>query len=182
MGNNHTEKERWKDIRLNEYTKTRYQVSNKGRIRNKKTGHIFKPSLRRRGDYPAVGLQIGDGAQKTLSVHRIVAVEFLPNPENLPEVNHKDQNKENPKLDNLEWCSRKYNINYGDCIERIVAGQMDHPPEFLCLENGKIYRNQCQAARELGLFQENINMVLNGKRNHTGGYHFVWLYKLETDS
>ena len=41
MGNNHTEKERWKDIRLNEYTKTRYQVSNKGRIRNKKTGHIL---------------------------------------------------------------------------------------------------------------------------------------------
>lgn len=181
MGNNHTEKERWKDIRLNEYTKARYQVSNKGRIRNKKTGHIFTPTLRKRGDYPAVGLQIGAGEQKTLSVHRIVAIEFLPNPTNLPEINHKDQNKLNPDLDNLEWCSRYYNLHYGDCIDRIIAGRMDHPPEFLCLENGKIYKNQCQAARELGLNQGKINMVLNGKRNHTGGYHFVWLYKLKTE-
>ena len=48
-------------------------------------------------------------------------------------------------------------------------------------ENGKIYKNQCQAARELGLDPKNINKVLNGKRNHTGGYHFVWLYKLEAE-
>ena len=181
MSKNCTEKEIWKDVKYNEYTKTRYQVSNHGRIRNKKTGHIFTSTLRRKGDYPAVGLQIGDGAQKTLSVHRIVAIEFLPNPTNLPEINHKDQNKLNPGLDNLEWCDRKYNVNYGDCIDRIIAGRMDHPPEFLCVENGKIYRNQCQAARELGVFQENINMVLSGKRNHTGGYHFVWLYKLEAE-
>ena len=182
MNNNCTEKEIWKDIKLTEYATARYAVSNLGRVKNKRTGNIFRPHPRnRKMKYPAVSLQIEPGVQKTFFVHRLVAVEFLPNPENLPEVNHKDQNKQNPRLDNLEWCSRKYNINYGDCIERIVAGQMDHPPEFLCLENGKIYRNQCQAARELGVFQENINMVLNGKRNHTGGYHFVWLYKLEAE-
>ena len=181
MSKNCTEKEIWKDIKFNKYTKARYQVSNKGRIRNKKTGHIFKPSLRRRGDYPAVCLQVGSGEQKTLSVHRVVAIEFLPNPTNLPEVNHRDQNKENPEVSNLEWCSRSYNLHYGDCIDRIVTSQLDHPPEFLCIENGKIYKNQCQAARELGVFQENINMVLNGKRNHTGGYHFVWLYKMKTE-
>lgn len=98
MSKNYKEKEIWKDVKYNEYTETRYQVSNYGRIKNKRTGHIFTPTLRKRGDYPAVGLQIGAGEQKILSVHRIVAIEFLPNPENLPEVNHKDQNKENPRL------------------------------------------------------------------------------------
>ena len=181
MSKNYKEKEVWKDVKYNEYTETRYQVSNKGRIRNKKTGHIFTPTLRKRGDYPAVCLQVGSGEQKTLSVHRVVAIEFLPNPTNLPEVNHRDQNKENPEVSNLEWCSRSYNLHYGDCIDRIVTSQLDHPPEFLCIENGKIYKNQCQAARELGLDPKNINKVLNGKRNHTGGYHFVWLYKLEVE-
>ena len=179
MNNNCIEKEIWKDIKLTEYATARYAVSNLGRVKNKRTGNIFKPHPRnRKMKYPAVSLQIAAGVQKTFCVHRLVATEFLPNPKNLPEVNHKDQNKENPRLNNLEWCSRRYNVNYGDCIDRIVAGQMDHSPEFLCIENGQIYKNQCQAARELGLRSEKINLVLNGKRNHTKGYHFVWLYKL----
>lgn len=170
----------WEDIKITNYTAERYQVSNMGCVRNKKTGHIFKGCPRsRKIKYSSVSLQIAAGVQKNYFIHRLVAETFLNNPNNLPEVNHKDQDKSNPRLDNLEWCSRSYNLHYGNCIERIISGQMKHPPEFLCVENGKIYNNQSQAARELGLFPESVNMVLNGKRKHTRGFHFVWLYIID---
>jgi hypothetical protein len=51
-------------------------------------------------------------------LHRVIAITFIPNPNNLPEINHKDENKENCSIDNLEWCDRKYNVNYGTRTER----------------------------------------------------------------
>lgn len=63
-------------------------------------------------------------------------------------------------------------------MDRIITAQMDHSPEFICLETGMIYRNQSQAARELGIKTSNLNLVLNGKRKTTGGLHFKWLYKI----
>ena len=52
-------------------------------------------------------------------VHRLVAMTYLPNPDNLPEVNHKDENPSNPHVSNLEWCTREYNINYGTALQRM---------------------------------------------------------------
>lgn len=54
-----------------------------------------------------------DGKKKGIMVHRAVALAYLPNPDNLPEVNHKDEDKTNNSVDNLEWCTREYNLNYG---------------------------------------------------------------------
>ena len=85
-----------------------YQVSNHGRVRNKKTGKILKPYKTNRG-YHTVGFWL-DGKKKRLSVHRLVAQAFLPNPQKLPEVNHINGCKTDNHLCNLEWVSCSANI------------------------------------------------------------------------
>ena len=117
----------WKDIVvtkngiLYDYT-GKYQVSNKGRIKSLLNSH---------GDYrekilsPGIGssgyLQIRlckNNERKTFSIHRLVATMFIPNPDKLPIVNHKDENRLNNNVDNLEWCTEKYNRNYGTATQR----------------------------------------------------------------
>lgn len=106
-----------------------YKVSNTGLVRSVdryiKTGksyglHLLKGEFLKQKNsrgYLRVGLRNGD-EQKFFSIHRLVAQVFLPNTDNLPEVNHKDENKANNWVTNLEWCTRQYNINYGTGIER----------------------------------------------------------------
>ena len=100
----------------------KYQVSNFGQILSlnyRKTGkaELLKPGKTKDG-YPIVILY-KDGKKKTFTIHRLVAETFLPNPNNLLEVNHKDEDKTNNSVDNLEWCTREYNINYGTHNERM---------------------------------------------------------------
>lgn len=85
-----------------------YYVSNLGQVKNKH-GRILKPAIR--NGYCRVYLK-----DKWYPVHRLVAMAFIPNPDGLPEVNHKDFNKFNNCVDNLEWCTRKYNTRYGNFI------------------------------------------------------------------
>jgi hypothetical protein len=95
-----------------------YEVSNKeGRIRSVKTGKILKPGKDKCG-YSHVTL-CKDGKTSRFQVHRLVATAFIPNPDNLPVVNHKDENPSNNCVDNLEWCTVKYNVNYGTCKQRM---------------------------------------------------------------
>lgn len=125
--------EEWRDI--NGY-EGMYQVSNYGRVRSlaRKTGNqygkntrILKQKKQKLG-YMSVGLY-KDGKQKYYLIHRLVAQAFIPNPNNYPQVNHKDENKENNfvwvnedgtvnlEKSNLEWCSAQYNSNYGSHIK-----------------------------------------------------------------
>lgn len=168
------EMEIYKDIHYNEYTKDRYKVSTQGTVINKKTNRILIPFIR--SGYPTVLLPIGNGKARHFPLHKLVASAFLPNPCNYPQINHKDQNKLNPCVENLEWCTCKYNINYGDAIYRRTSNMMSHAPEVVCLETGKIYQNQSQAAQELRLDQGNMSRTLSGKGKSVGGYHFSWLY------
>ena len=107
-------KEIWKDIVGFEGI---YEISNLGRIRRLKTGRILS-TRRSDGWYITVTLY-KDKKRYGKSLHRLVAETFVPNPYNLPEGNHIDEDKINNRADNLEFCDRKYNVNYGTIKDRI---------------------------------------------------------------
>ena len=91
-----------------------YEVSSFGKVRNKNTGRILKQACSE-GGYKHVGLFSSNKIRKTPAVHRLVALSFLENPENKPHVNHKDKNRSNNHLDNLEWCTALEN-NLHKCL------------------------------------------------------------------
>ena len=87
-----------------------YIISDEGIIKNIVTDRIINPWLNNNG-YRYVTLNL-EGTRKNYRVHRLVAEKFIPNPNNLPQVNHKDGNKQNNKIDNLEWCDSSYNVQH----------------------------------------------------------------------
>ena len=175
--------EEWRDIR------DRYQVSNYGRIRNSTTGRILKP---RGTKYLQVALY-KDGVAKNYKVHYLVAKAFIPNPDNLPQVNHKDENKTNnfvwvnpdgsidPDKSNLEWCEAEYNANYGTRNKRIsetmTNGKLSKPVLQFSLSGEfiKEYPSVMEAYRQTGTYDSSISQCCNGKRQSAGGY--IWQYK-----
>ena len=118
-----SEQEIWKDVVGYEEF---YKVSNKGNVRSvarkdsigrKCGGRVLKPLNHRHG-YLQVDMY-KNGKVKRKYIHRLVAEAFNPNPKGFLEINHKDENKSNNELSNLEWCTREYNVNYGTLIERL---------------------------------------------------------------
>ena len=103
----------WRDI---EGYEGLYQVSNEGRIKSLKRHHVRNDRILKQSKdkdkYKRVDLR-KDNVSATKRVNRLVAKAFIPNPNNYPVVNHKDENKENNSVDNLEWCSISYNNDYG---------------------------------------------------------------------
>lgn len=155
----------WKNI---EGFESIYQVSTLGRVKNVRTNRILSESLHRDG-YLKVNLY--KNSRITVLIHRLVATAFIPNPNNLPQVNHKDENKANNTIENLEWCDAKYNINYGSRNRRLAKSQSK---EVICLETGVTYPSATEIQRLLGFGQGNISQCCHGKRKTCGGYH--WRY------
>lgn len=104
-----------------------YEVSNLGRIKSLIDNHgnsrekIVKPIKNTHG-YFTVNLS-KDKKQRSVRLHRLIALTFIENPNNFPYINHKDENKTNNRVENLEWCTPKYNVNYGTCREKISNSQ-----------------------------------------------------------
>ena len=98
-------KEIWKNSIVENYA-----ISNLGRIKNLKTNHIIIPDKEEKG-YCRLSIKI-NGKKKHFAVHRLVAIAFIPNPNNLPQVDHIDNNKTNNRVDNLRWCSNKENAQW----------------------------------------------------------------------
>lgn len=164
-------KEIYKDIKGYE---GKYQVSNLGNVKslhynNTNREKVMKPSVRK--GYLSVDL----GYRNPRLVHRLVAEAFLENPNNLPCVNHKDENKRNNCVDNLEWCSNKYNLNYGTCRERRgeklrkPINQYDLDGNFI-----KTWNSGTEINKKLGFSHGNICGCCRGKQKTA--YGFKWRY------
>ena len=149
-----------------------YQITSCGKVWSYKNKKFLKPRKIRDG-YLQVGL-CKDGKREFYYIHRLVAEAYLPNPDNLPQVNHKDENKENNALQNLEWCTQKYNMNYGS---RTQKSAKNRSKPVYCEELNKTFDGASAAARELNLYQSNITQCCKGKLKTAGGYH--WRYQEE---
>lgn len=175
-----------------------YEVSDFGSVRSLfRYKKQLKPSKQSNG-YLSVDL-FKEKRRKHCLIHRLVAMAFIPNPENLPQINHKDENRTNNTVENLEWCSAKYNMNYG------VGGKTRHSkidyskPCFAenARKNGakrskpvlqlsidgtplKRYCSAREAHRQTGLHQSHILDCCNGKQRKTVG-GFMWRFDERND-
>ena len=165
----------WKDVVGYEGL---YQVSSYGNVRNKE--RQLSPQKRQHG---YLGIQLyGKGGNKrgfkTFSVHRLVAEAFIPNPNNYPEVNHIDENKANNRVENLEWVTRKQNMNCGTLVEKRKGRESKRAKPILQIDrNGEIvaeFRCASEAGKQLGIDYRNIQNSLY-KGHLSNGY--LWRFK-----
>lgn len=156
-------KEIWKDIAGYEGL---YQVSNLGNVKSKRK--ILKPID---GEYKKVGLS-KNGIQNTLYIHRLVANAFLENSNNYTHINHKDENKHNNNVNNLEWCTNKYNINYGNAQKKKGKQQVRYKVAQIN-DNGdiiKIWNSSREVAETLGLNIRTIRKSCSCNLKNCGFY------------
>ena len=146
-----------------------YAATEDGQIWSHYKNRVLKTRTRADG-YVDVGLT-KDGVKKTLLVHRLVAQTYIPNPLNLPAVNHLDENKSNNSISNLCWTTEEQNNNYGTRNQR--AGKNIRKSVY-CIELDKVFESVSIAAEEFGLSQGNLSSHLRGNQKSFGGYH--WRY------
>lgn len=191
------EGEEWRDIQGFEGL---YQVSNLGRVKSldrvvyKKDGttQIYKERILKQSnlwnEYLVVNLS-RNGKPIMHRIHRLVAEAFLPNPNNYPIINHKDENKTNNSVDNLEWCSYSYNLNYGTARERGLQANKENgiydrlkelrskavnQIDIFSNEIIKQWKSMREVERELGFSNSAISKCCKGKKKTYKG--FIWKY------
>lgn len=176
-----------------------YEVSNTGRVRSLdrydsrncfRKGKVLSPVKSNIG-YLLVSLCC-NGKYKGFTVHRLVAQAFIPNPDNLPEINHKDEDKTNNSVENLEWCDRKYNNNYGSRKDKVRDTKIKNGywtglsrKESLkkyYQENRDSYREYYEKNKEKKreYYEENREKIRENQkkwRENNKDYHKKWLEK-----
>ena len=171
-----------------------YMVFPDGKIWSNKSNKYLKYSHTKKG-YASVEL-FNENGSKRLLVHRLVAKAFIPNPFNYPQINHIDENPSNNNVDNLEWCTAKYNMNYNDAPKRraalidytkpvfkenaIINGKKVSRPTLQFDKNGnfiKRYESAKMASVETGVDHRHIVSCCNNRKyRHTAG-GYVWKYE-----
>ena len=171
----------WKDIPNYEGL---YQASNYGRIKSlsriinhKSTGKVISKEkiLKSHTNYGYKNVLLSKNNEKKYKkIHRLVAETFIPNPNNLPYINHTNENRSDNRVENLEWCDSKYNNNYGN-----------HPNSrkkyIKCIETGEIFLSARKAAEAYHTSHSCIARVCNGERKTTLGKHWEWIEENDTN-
>ncbi|AIS73894.1 HNH endonuclease [Lactobacillus phage Ldl1] len=170
------------------------EVSNLGRIRTKDRiitrkdgkkysagGQVLNQQIKKNG-YMQVCVRV-NGKKVYLLTHRMVAICFIPNPNDYPEVNHKDNDRTNNVVSNLEWCTHEYNIAYKErygVSAREATKVLRHHVFAINLKTGKVLRfeSQNEAARQLGVSRSSIYAVINGEQYVAGNY---WVTEDESE-
>ena len=149
-----------------------YQISNKGRVKSlyKASERILRPGINGSG-YMFVCLYKNHIIQQP-RIHRLVAEAFIPNLDNKPEVNHKDENKKNNCVENLEWIRHIDNCNYGTRNKRLSRKLLQYSKdgEFI-----KEWQSAVEVKRVLGIDHGNIARCCKGRYKSAG--NFIWKYK-----
>ena len=172
-----------------------YTIDDNGNVYNRKAGRFLRGSIMTTG-YRTVELFNAPGTSKRVLVHRLVAKAFIPNPNGFPVVNHKDEDKTNNAASNLEWCTYRYNVNYGTAPERRtkklttfrasekikalarVNGKAASRPVIQITKSGEVlaeYESAREATRKTNIHYSHICDVCKGKRKSAGGY--CWRFK-----
>ena len=148
-----------------------YYISNKGRFR--RGNSLRKVTLDMEG-YARCNI-----GTKKCRVHRLVAEAFIPNPDNLPVVDHLDADKANNNVENLRWCTQQDNtqaakdMGLGNNMRRTMVLVLDND------DNGQLYATQTDAANATGVNRKAVNKVVLGKEKSRGGYRFIRLQSFE---
>lgn len=165
-----------------------YKASEDGRIWSEYSRKFLVSSPQFDTGYTSVEL-FENGKRKRFMVHRLIALAFIPNPNNYPVINHKNEIRDDNRASNLEWCTQKYNVNYGSCIEKRKrnhvytkenlkkfqhAGTKAISKKTICVETGEVFESAKAASVAKGVAHSAICHVANGERKTAGGYH--WLY------
>lgn len=157
----------WKEWPIEDHYKNILEISSNGEVRNKKTKKLRKLYVNKAG-YLWVGTKYGLFTHPT--IHRLVALAFIPNPYNLPCVNHIDENKLNNKVDNLEWCTYKYNSNYGNRNLKIKQYHKNNTYKRVgCYDlDGnliKIYNSVSEVEKD-GFCRQSVKDICRNRDNH----------------
>ena len=163
----------WKSIQGFENT---YMISNLGNVKSLSRpytkGKLIKPHKHKRGYLYCCLSQ--NGKVYNRRIHILVAKAFIPNPNNLPEINHKDENKSNNIVTNLEWCTKVYNIQYGSGIDR-------RSKAVIGLKNNKIiykFKSTAEAGRK-GFNHHHISSCCLGKRKTHKGLNWKYIENIK---
>ena len=148
-----------------------YGITSCGKVWSYKRKKFLTP-IANKGGYLYVYLY-KDNESKKYYIHRLVAEAYIPNQENLPQINHKDENKTNNCLQNLEWCSAKYNNNYGTHIEK-VSNSLKKPILQYTIE-GEFIR-EWPSATDVGR-EAKVNICYCLKGRYKTAYGYIWKYK-----
>ena len=160
----------WRDI---EGYEGLYQVSDHGQVKSLRYDKIMKPVLNEVNGYLRV-MMTGKEGRKNEYIHKLVAKTFIPNPHNLPEVNHKCEDRLDNRVSQIEWCNRAYNCNYGNRVK----GSKKVKPVAIVSDSGtiqKVFKNATEAERETGVERRLIGFCCQGRTKTAGGLKWRYL-------
>lgn len=165
----------------------KYQASNDGLIRNKSTKYELSQFIC--NGYRMTSMWM-NGKPKNVYVHRLVALAFIPNPDGLPMINHKDESRTNNHIENLEWCDAKYNCNYGTCRERNSRTNKEryrslgHTPIQQLSKSGELIRTwgcASEICEALGINPGQMSHTLHSDKLRIC-HSFYWVYESEVQT